>query len=155
MLKTLCDLMSLTMKNTAIPLLSVAILALPACVSASSMLRSADRVPDWYEERRKEIRGEGYPSLVSVPEPVGRRGADARAVLAGERGAALLALFEEEPRGLAAPADPAATEAMHLAMLERFAEDLPPGNFLTDAEIAALRASFDVPRVTSGLRAGR
>jgi hypothetical protein len=155
MLKTLCDLMSLTMKNTAIPLLSVAILAFPACVSASSMLRSADRVPDWYEERRKEIRGDGYPALSSVPEPVGRRGADRRAAEAGERGQILLALFLEDPRGLAAPADPATAEAVQRSIMGRFAEELPPGNFLTDAEIASLRASFDVPRVTRGLRTGR
>ena len=50
------------MKNTTIPLIGVSCLLLVGCSNSFAKVRSAvNQTPEWYETRRVEIRGEGYP----------------------------------------------------------------------------------------------
>lgn len=141
------------MKNTVILLSGVAVLALTACAGSFGKARQAMKnAPEWYEARRKELRGEGYPELVEVPviEPENRPGkslpeSNARvAALAGD-----LAAFE---RGLQPAATPAEIEALFARVRADFDDPQRPGSFLTDAEVAALREQFNVPRVTVGVK---
>ena len=142
------------MKNTAILLLSVCGLLVGACTSSfQSMRESLAQAPDWYDQRRQEIRGEGYPDLAEVP--VVSASVDQRAFLAvsEERVALLKALFDANARAVS-PADlHAETEAFLQDVRLQFAGLPPEPAFLTQEDVQAIRARFQVPRVTEGLRA--
>ncbi|MFN7054084.1 hypothetical protein [Hyphomonas sp.] len=137
------------MKNTAIPLLSVPFLLIAGCASSYSAVREAvGQAPEWYGERRTEIRGEGYPAIADVPrlEPAsvpGRGLAQRRS-----RAAQLVAQFDNNPR--AEPPQGGIEEILQLAadIRARLGDEEPPEAFLTEADLAAIRASFTVPRVT-------
>ncbi len=144
--------MILTMKNTAIPLLSVMLMALSGCSTSYAKVREAlNQAPDWYEDRRREIRGEGYPRLADVPRNADLAAATASLSVTGERITQLREAFERDARAAA----PSAAEADILAVLAEirgaFPAAEPPPEFLTDAEIAAIRDLFNTPRVTEGL----
>lgn len=137
------------MKNTAIPLLSVALLLLPACTNSFAQVRGAvNQAPDWYADRRSEIRGEGYPSIADVPEIDAANPPGATLTLPTERIEALRALFNGNPRAEVSPADVNLMETLVSGVRSEFADFVPSGNMLTEAEIAAIRESFNVPRVT-------
>ncbi|MFN3314805.1 MAG: hypothetical protein ACK46Q_15260 [Hyphomonas sp.] len=137
------------MKNTAIPLLSVPLLLLAGCATSLSAVRGAvDQAPDWYGERRSEIRGEGYPELVDVPV-VDRANMPGRGLPARRaRGGELIALFENNPRAEAPQGG--MEEILELAAEIRagFAGYEPADDFLSEADLAVIRSSFNVPRVT-------
>ena len=43
---------------------------LVGCTSSIEKVQSLrSQAPDWYEARKVEFRGEGYPSLTDIPEP--------------------------------------------------------------------------------------
>jgi hypothetical protein len=141
--------MSLTMKNTAIPLLSVSFLLLAGCAASFTAAREAvGQAPEWYGERRTQIRGEGYPAIADVPRlersNLPGRGLSQRR----SRAAQLIAQFDNNPR--AEPPQGGIEEILELAegIRARFGDEEPPEAFLTEADLAAIRASFSVPRVT-------
>ena len=137
------------MKNTAIPLLSVPLLLLAGCGTSYSAVRGAvDQAPEWYGDRRAEIRGEGYPEIVDVPvvDPSNRPG---RTLPAGrDRGPALMALFEGNPRAELPEGGMEEIAALAGEIRAEFAGYEPADDFLNEADLAAIRTSFDVPRVT-------
>tara|TARA_R110001606_G_scaffold73349_2_gene169019 strand:+ start:2659 stop:3105 length:447 start_codon:yes stop_codon:yes gene_type:complete len=148
--------MSLTMKNTTIPLLGVSCLLLVGCSNSFAKVRSAvNQTPDWYETRRVEIRGEGYPELVEVPTIAPDQLPGKTLPASAERVTALSAEFADNARA-ELPADgPAEIAAVGEEIRQQFAGFDESSNFLTDAEIAAIRNSFNVPRVTQGLKGQR
>jgi len=137
------------MKNTAIPLLSVPLLLLAGCATPISAVRGAvDQAPDWYGERRAEIRGEGYPDIADVPV-VDRANLPGRSLPANRgRAVQLIALFENNPRAEAPQGG--LDEILELAAEIRagFAGYQPAEDFLSEADLAMIRNSFNVPRVT-------
>jgi hypothetical protein len=140
--------MSLTMKNTAIPLLIVPLLLIAGCSSSYAKVREAvNSAPAWYGERRAEIRGEGYPKLSELPEvdPNNVPGTALRA-RAG-KGEELVAAFAE-PRASVAVGGAEEIRAIADSMIAGFGNIPPESDFLTEAEIAAIRSQFNVPRVT-------
>lgn len=112
---------------------------------------SVDRVrglvadaPDWYTERRVEIRGEGYPNVAAIPrlDADTRPGTDLN-VEQDSLGMAEVA-FLAHPR--AEPASPTSTEEIYelqASLMARFDPVSTPPNILTDEEIEALRSVFD------------
>tara|TARA_R110000823_G_scaffold95978_6_gene209215 strand:+ start:842 stop:1288 length:447 start_codon:yes stop_codon:yes gene_type:complete len=148
--------MSLTMKNTTIPLIGVSCLLLVGCSNSFAKVRSAvNQTPDWYETRRVEIRGEGYPELVEVPTIAPDQLPGKTLPASAERVTALSAEFADNARA-ELPADgPAEIAAVGEEIRQQFAGFDESSNFLTDAEIAAIRNSFNVPRVTQGLKGQR
>ena len=104
----------------------------------------AGDVPDWFEERRAEVRGEGYPQLTEVPNGTDGPSSDTqtnavRAVLASYDN------FFNDPRA----AEPSITKADIIALKEElFAqfkriEALPDQERITEAEIEAMKALFE------------
>ena len=104
----------------------------------------AGDVPDWFEERRAEVRGEGYPQLTEVPNETDGPSSDTqtnavRAVLASYDD------FFNDPRA----AEPSITKADIIALKEElFAqfkriEALPEQERITEAEIEAMKALFE------------
>jgi hypothetical protein len=142
------------MKNTAIPLTSVCCLLLAGCTGSFSKVRTAiDKAPDWYDARRVEIRGEGYPEFIDVPTIVKENTPGQTLEASKSRGAELRVIFAENARAVE-PANAAAEiEDLRESVRRGFAGFEATSDFLTDEEIAAIRSAFDVPRVTRGLRA--
>ena len=145
------------MKNTTIPLVGVSLLLLVGCTSSFAKVRSAvNQAPDWYDTRRAEIRGEGYPALVDVPTVSAKNRPGTTLPAAEQRVAGLRAEFIDNARAELPANGPAEIAAVGAEIRQQFAglEDTP-GNFLTEAEIEAIRESFNVPRVTQGLKGQR
>jgi hypothetical protein len=140
------------MKNTAILLCGVPLLLASACTSSFSKVRSAvNDAPAWYGERRAEIRGEGYPDIADIPttDPKWKPGVGLAA--SGKELAGIQAAFAAD----ALAQTPAIGEDEILAVAAEikgeFVPGLPPAEFFTETEIAAIRESFNVPRVTQGV----
>lgn len=136
------------MKNTAIPLLIVPLLLIAGCSSTYSKVRQAiNEAPEWYGERRAGMRDEGYPVLAALPEvdPNNKPGASLQAQL--DRGDVLSDAFAD-PRAEVAVGGAEEIRAIAASIIGSF-DDMPPeSDFLTQAEIAAIRSQFNVPRVT-------
>lgn len=144
------------MKNTTIPLIGVSCLLLVGCSNSFAKVRSAvNQTPDWYETRRVEIRGEGYPELVEVPTIAPDQLPGKTLPASAERVTALSAEFADNARAELPVDGPAEIAAVGEEIRQQFAGFDESSNFLTDAEIAAIRNSFNVPRVTQGLKGQR
>lgn len=137
------------MKNTAIPLLIAPFLLVSGCTSSFGKVREAvAAAPDWYGERRAQIRGAGYPDLADVPQ-ADTANPPGKALKAQQAGASQrLATAFDDPRADVAAGGAEEIIAIANAMLGSFGTLPPESDFLTDAEIAAIRQSFNVPRVT-------
>ena len=144
------------MKNTAIPLLSVSILLVAGCTGSFTKVREAvNQAPDWYDARRAEIRGEGYPDLAEVQELTGDDLPGKTLPVSAARVDILQAYFDTNERA-ELPVDAAGQMAALLKRVEAAFADLPADPaFLTQEEIAAIEAAFNVPRVTEGLKVRR
>ena len=148
--------MSLTMKNTVIPLIGVSCLLLVGCTNSFTKVRDAvNQAPDWYETRRQEIRGEGYPVLAEVPTIAPGELPGKTLPASAKRVSALAAQFAETARAELPANGPAEIAAVGAEIRQQFAGLDESSNFLTDDEIAAIRNSFNVPRVTQGLKGQR
>lgn len=146
--------MTLTMKNTVIPLIGVSCLLLGACTNSFGKVRQAVAdAPDWYEQRREEIRGEGYPEVIDIPVISADNMPGQTLHLSAERAAELRAAFETSDRAGVPANTLAEITALRESIRQGFAGLPADPGFLTEEEISAIRASFDVPRVTQGLRA--
>lgn len=136
------------MKNTAIPLLIVPALLIVGCSSSYTKVReTVNSAPEWYGERRAEIRGEGYPDLSTLPQidPKQLPGQTLKAQL--NRGNELAEEFAD-PRAEVAVGGAEEIRAIASSMIGGFGDIPPESDFLTEAEIAAIRSKFNVPRVT-------
>lgn len=136
------------MKNTAIPLLIVPVLLIAGCSSSYAKVReTVNNAPAWYGERRTEIRGEGYPDLSALPkvDPQNVPGKTLKAQL--NRGNELAKEFADA-RAEVAVGGAEEIRAIAASMIAEFSGLPPEPDFLTEAEIAALRSQFNVPRVT-------
>lgn len=136
------------MKNTAILPLIVAPLLIAGCAGTFGRMREAvNNAPEWYGDRRDEIRGEGYPELADLPtlDPDNLPGKTlpARKSRTGE----LATIFDNNPRSELAAGGAEEIEAIAADMRSAFAA-VPPEDFLTETELAAIRNLFNVPRVT-------
>ncbi|MEO0549522.1 MAG: hypothetical protein AAFZ91_06355 [Pseudomonadota bacterium] len=124
------------------------ILALMAgCSSSMDKVRELrTAAPDWYEERKVELAGGGYPSITDVPAVGGFPDLQRNLALSEAETRAALNMFATHPRAELAsetPADLAAwVELTRRAIMGR----LPAPDFLTDEEVAVLKAVFDTPR---------
>ncbi|MFN4185879.1 MAG: hypothetical protein ACK4M6_13955 [Hyphomonas sp.] len=136
------------MKNTAIPLLIVPFLLIAGCSSSFSKVRDAvNSAPAWYGERRTEIRGEGYPDLATLPK-VDPRNVPGSALKSRLDLGNELTLAFADPRADVAVGGAEEIRAIAASMIGGFGDIPPESDFLTEAEIAAIRSKFNVPRVT-------
>jgi hypothetical protein len=80
----------------------VAALALSACAGAWGRDELA-RAPAWFKERQKELAGQGYPDLASVPQSTVSAAEAARWAATEQELRAAGAAIEASPRGQPAP----------------------------------------------------
>jgi len=136
------------MKNTAIPLLIVPVLLIAGCSSSYAKVReTVNNAPAWYGERRTEIRGEGYPDLSTLPK-VDPKNVPGKTLKAQLNRSNELAKEFADARAEVAVGGAEEIRAIAASMIAEFSGLPPESDFLTEAEIAAIRSQFNVPRVT-------
>ncbi|MEL7103729.1 MAG: hypothetical protein AAGL97_14345 [Pseudomonadota bacterium] len=102
--------------------------------------------PDWYEARKVEFRGEGYPSLNSIPEPRTDYDPVAKLELSEAETLAALAIFENDPRSELATETPEEILAWASEVKRAVEGRLPAPDFMTDEEVEAIKARFQIAR---------
>lgn len=125
----------------------VTLLLSAGCASSLERIGEVrDAAPEWYKERRTELAGRDYPTIASVPVVTSETRPGQR--LEASQAATLEALdaLLTDPRN--APVDETGQEMRDWAARTRAGVDrqIPPADFLTDEEIAALKAVFDTRR---------
>ena len=113
---------------------------------------SAVQPPEWYEQRQAELTERGFPRIADVPT-VPQRAADAedridpdskRAKdLAVRRRTALWQAIIKDPRSAPTYLTPQEIAAWGDEQLSSLEGRPGPADFLTDQEVASLRARFD------------
>ncbi len=125
----------------------VTFLFLASCASSIEKVQAMRaEAPDWYETRKQEFRGEGYPDLNSIPERRTDYDPVEKLELSEAETLAALDMFKTDPRSALAEETPAEIEAW-AADLKRAVEGrLPAPDFLTDAEVEEIKARFQIAR---------
>ncbi len=122
-------------------------LSISACASPVGTVRQAvASAPEWYQEARVEIRGEGYPDVSRVValehHRVPPEGAEATRVAVADAEAEFLRAIG----GGSAAEDLERALAWAAAQQAAFNPLVSSGDFLTEDDIRRLRAVFDVQR---------
>jgi hypothetical protein len=121
---------------------------LAGCASLDDVVGGIANTPEWFQERRVEIRGEGYPDLLDVPDEadvldIGARLRSTENVTRNE-----LSAFLADPRN-----EPATVTQEEISQTSANFRDQLPSNPVTseellgEAEIKALREWLRVPPV--------
>ena len=120
---------------------------LAGCTSSFETVKTMRaQAPDWYEARKVEFRGEGYPSLAAVPETTPDYDPRKKLALSEAEVLAALALFNSDPRAEGAVETPEEIAAWATETRRAVEGRLPAPDFMTDAEVEAIKARFSVPR---------
>ena len=123
-------------------------LLLAGCASLDDVVGGIANTPDWFQERRVEIRGEGYPDLSEVPSETNVLEVGNRLRATEKATRAELDAFLQDPRN--EPVNLTSEEiAQRGAQLRDVFRAAPKGDdeFLSEAEIKALRTQLRVPPV--------
>ncbi|MEL6661974.1 MAG: hypothetical protein AAFR33_03150 [Pseudomonadota bacterium] len=131
--------------------IALAASATTACTSGMSAVReSIASAPEWYQDRAKEVRGEGYPSIGRIPTLDAGERSDVSLTAGREDVLAAEELFRMDPR--AVPPGLELETMLEWAKEAKSAMEVvanQPSEHLTDEEIAALKALFETPRAKS------
>ena len=132
------------MRRLIIPLLFFA----GGCVSLDDVVGGIANTPEWFQERRVEFRGDGFPDFSDVPN-AGDIKAEKSSLEAKEYNTRVLrALFLSDERSQVSDTGVAEIDAKAERMSELLV--LPDGAFedmMTSAEIAALRKKLRPPPI--------
>jgi len=105
-----------------------------------------DAAPDWYDARKLEVSGEGYPNIANVPLITTENRPGQQLEASGQVTLADLEMFLSDPRAMPPEETPADMLAWATETRRAVEGQIPPPDFLTDEDVAALRAIFDRPR---------
>ena len=121
---------------------------IPGCASLDDGVGGISNTPEWFQTKRVEIRGEGYPDLSGVPLAETATGNIENDLDKEEYARTLLDGFLKDERSQPATISLDEIDARADEMNERLG--LPSVAFdriLTSAEIAALRAKLQPPPI--------
>ena len=125
----------------------VTIAFLAGCASSVEKVQSLRaQAPDWYEARKVEFRGEGYPSLSDIPQNTPRDRTMRRLQISEAETLAALEVFSTHPRGQLAVETPEEIRAWALEVKRAVEGQLPAPDFMTDEEVEEIKARFNVRR---------
>lgn len=79
------------------------ILLLGGCASLDNVVGGISNTPDWFQQRRVQIRGEGYPKFKDVPAEIPVSEQRERLNISDEEAASARILLNDDPRAEAAP----------------------------------------------------
>ena len=132
------------MRRLIIPLVFLA----GGCASLDDVVGGISNTPEWFQEKRVEIRGEGYPDFSDVPTAGNSKADKFRLKVKEQNTRRLQAEFLSDERSQ--PADISTQEIDRRAAEMNKALVLPDDAFddiLTDAEIRALREKLRPPPI--------
>lgn len=125
--------------------------SLTGCASSLDAMRdTVAGAPEWYDERRAEVRGEGYPEIGRVPELTPEQASLSNLDQTRADVSETEALFLSDLR--AVPAGLELDEMLEWARETKaeFAQAADePANHLTPEEVAELRAIFETRRAAA------
>lgn len=125
----------------------VLLIAVAGCASSFERMKQIrEAAPDWYDARKQELSGKGYPRLIDVPEPVGGEVETARLSIRQQETLDALDEFSADPKSFDEIDTPEALIAWSDAVRLSIEAQIPPADFLTDDDVAAMKAVFDRPR---------
>ena len=125
----------------------VTFIFLAGCVGSIEKVKAMRaEAPDWYEARKVEFRGEGYPDFASIPESQPDYNPLRKLQLSEAETLAALEMFLNNQRAEAATETPEAIAAWALETRRAVEGQLPAPDFMTDAEVEQIKARFDVAR---------
>ena len=131
------------MRLTAVLLCAV----LTGCAGSMSKISDIrESAPEWYEARKEELRGNAYPKLSQVPTDTTYRSRQTGLVKSAEEQAAIRKAFYADPRSELTYLTPDMILEWGADMRERVAAMDTPTDFLTENDIAMLKARFERPR---------
>lgn len=120
---------------------------LAGCASSVEKVQSLrSQAPDWYEARKVEFRGEGYPDLNSIPDPTPRKRTLKRLRMSEADVNAALEVFYADPRAEGAVETPEEIRAWARETKRAVEGQLPAPDFMTDEEVEQIKARFNVSR---------
>ena len=112
------------------------------CASLDNVIGGISNAPDWFQQRRVEIRGEGYPSFGDVPADALEKTTQANLQLSKEQILKAQELFARHPRAVPPVLRPEDIAEMASRLRRPIDKPLPPPDpVLTPEEVAALFAS--------------
>jgi len=120
---------------------------LSGCTSSFDRARAMRTgVPDWYAAKRVEIAGESYGQIRDIPNVTPDQAFGQSLSFGEAETRAALAAFQADARAALPQESPEEMLAWARRVRNRVTADIPEANFLTDADVALLKARFDVPR---------
>ena len=136
-------------------LFAVIAICVAGCASTSGAAGDAEAPPEWFEQRQAELAREGFPELgrvptipVAPPEETPENLADSKTAksVAIRRKTALRLAMLKDPRAEPATLTPEEIQEWGDELKAQLAGKPAPADFLSDQEVASLRAKFDRPR---------
>lgn len=119
----------------------LSLVSLGGCASLDDVVGGISNTPEWFQQRRVEIRGEGYPKFADVPERVTNANLGAAVELSGADARRAKALFESSNRAattdISSEEIATAADGLRERLPTRFIEPAPP--IVSPAEVDALR----------------
>ncbi|WP_300378727.1 hypothetical protein [Henriciella sp.] len=114
--------------------------------SLGSSSDAGSATPDWYEARKAEFQGKGYPKLSRVPANTSYEARQSGLVKTADEREALRTAFFNDPRSATVSMTPAEIRAWGLEKRQQVVSLDTPSDFLTEEEITSLFALFERPR---------
>lgn len=140
------------MRYTSILVTGVFCCLVASCATSVDRVRNAaESVPDWYDDARTEIRGEGYPELASVPRLEKSETRPSRSIRVSQRESnKIIKLFDNNPRAQGPDKTLVDIEAIMREIQAEFEGQVPSPTHLTPREVSDIHAMFDIPYLTEG-----
>jgi len=123
------------------PVLLCGAISLGGCASLDDVVGGIANTPDWFQKRRVEIRGEGYPDLNAVPVAAPIKASRDRLSLGADEAAIARATLFGHPRAEGAHLTHADMRAIAAELRPQVPMIEPkPEGFFSEGELADLRA---------------
>lgn len=125
-------------------------LFLGGCASLDNVIGGIGNAPEWFQQRRVEIRGEGYPSFSEVPADTFGQTTQTQLQLSREQMEELHGLFEAHPRAESPVLTAEDVAQLAEELRQPVEKELPPADpLLSDEEIQALFQSTQPDPISS------
>ncbi|MEL7481853.1 MAG: hypothetical protein AAGJ29_09845 [Pseudomonadota bacterium] len=122
------------------------LMLLSGCASVDNLFGGFASAPEWFNERRVEIRGEGYPKLRDVPVADDFREVSARMREGGFETEEARFIMENHPRAELSPYTPYELASFSAPLLAQLPDIKPDPEALYSAdELAAFQEQLVVP----------
>jgi len=121
---------------------------LGGCASLDDVVGGIANTPEWFQDRRVEIRGQGYPDFKDVPSEQGVKPLQ-QSLEQSEADVRVLAeVFKNDPRSQPAETTREDIEKLAAQLNARLQDDVPRQDvLLTDEDIAEIRKKLRAPPV--------